>query len=138
VVGIDIGKNSFHVVGHDERGAIVLRQKWSRGQVLPRFLPTIRPTQFNYPIYILGKWHGNSSSAIDPISQRPCRVLQHARHHILGALGPTRIRMLFALSGTKRFDALVSSHFAQPAFDRSDLREPEALPRAPTIFIGRF
>jgi hypothetical protein len=30
VVGIDIGKNSFHVVGHDERGAIVLRQEWSR------------------------------------------------------------------------------------------------------------
>ena len=26
----DIGKNSFHVVGHDQRGAIVLRQKWSR------------------------------------------------------------------------------------------------------------
>ena len=25
VVGIDIGKNSFHVVGLDERGAIVLR-----------------------------------------------------------------------------------------------------------------
>ena len=25
-----IGKNSFHIVGHDERGAIVLRQKWSR------------------------------------------------------------------------------------------------------------
>ena len=33
VIGIDIGKNSFHVVGHDKRGAIVLRQKWSRGQV---------------------------------------------------------------------------------------------------------
>ena len=31
VIGIDIGKNSFHVVGHDARGAIVLRQKWSRG-----------------------------------------------------------------------------------------------------------
>ena len=30
-VGIDIGKNSFHIVGLDERGAIVLRQKWSRG-----------------------------------------------------------------------------------------------------------
>ena len=29
VIGIDIGKNSFHVVGHDERGAIVLRQKWN-------------------------------------------------------------------------------------------------------------
>jgi transposase len=36
-VGIDIGKNSFHVVGHDERGAIVLRQKWSRGQLEVRF-----------------------------------------------------------------------------------------------------
>src|SRR5260370_7966296 len=32
-MGIDIGKNSFHVVGLDQRGAIVLRQKWSRGQI---------------------------------------------------------------------------------------------------------
>ena len=24
----------------------------------PRFLPTILPTQFNYPVDILGKWHG--------------------------------------------------------------------------------
>ena len=36
MIGIDIGKNSFHVVGHDARGAIVLRQKWSRGQVEAR------------------------------------------------------------------------------------------------------
>src|SRR5881628_1778015 len=33
VIGIDIGKNSFHVVGRDARGAIALRQKWSRGQL---------------------------------------------------------------------------------------------------------
>jgi transposase len=38
VIGIDIGKNSFHVVGLDRRGAIVLRQKWSRGQVEARFV----------------------------------------------------------------------------------------------------
>src|SRR6476660_7592300 len=37
VIGIDIGKNSFHVVGLDQRGAILLRQKWSRGQVEARF-----------------------------------------------------------------------------------------------------
>ena len=37
VIGIDIGKNSFHVVGLDCRGAIVLRQRWSRGQVEARF-----------------------------------------------------------------------------------------------------
>jgi transposase len=36
VIGIDIGKNSFHVVGLDRRGAMALRQKWSRGQVEAR------------------------------------------------------------------------------------------------------
>jgi transposase len=36
VIGIDIGKNSFHIVGLDDRGAIVLRQKWSRSQVEAR------------------------------------------------------------------------------------------------------
>ena len=36
VIGIDIGKNSFHIVGLDKRGAIILRQKWSRGQVETR------------------------------------------------------------------------------------------------------
>ena len=36
VMGIDIGKNSFHVIGLDARGAIALRQKWSRGQVETR------------------------------------------------------------------------------------------------------
>ncbi len=36
IIGIDIGKNSFHIVGLDKRGAIVPRQKWSRGQVEAR------------------------------------------------------------------------------------------------------
>ena len=36
VIGIDVGKNSFHVVGLDARGAIVLRQRWSRSQVEAR------------------------------------------------------------------------------------------------------
>ena len=36
VIGIDIGKNSFQIVGQNQRGAIVLRQKWSRGQVEAR------------------------------------------------------------------------------------------------------
>ena len=35
VIGIDIGKNSFHIVGQDRRGAIVLRQKWSRAVLRP-------------------------------------------------------------------------------------------------------
>ena len=37
VVGIDIGKNTFHVIGLDRRGAVVLRQRWTRSQVAARF-----------------------------------------------------------------------------------------------------
>jgi transposase len=33
VIGVDIGKNSFHVVGLDRRARSHLRQKRSRGQV---------------------------------------------------------------------------------------------------------
>ncbi len=36
-IGIDIGKNTFHLVGMDASGAIVLRQKVSRGQLEKRF-----------------------------------------------------------------------------------------------------
>ena len=39
-LGIDLGKNSFHLVGQDERGAIVLRLKLSRPQLTQR-LPTL-------------------------------------------------------------------------------------------------
>ena len=44
VIGIDIGKNSCHVVGQDNAGWIVLRQKWSRSQVGARLanLPPCR------------------------------------------------------------------------------------------------
>src|SRR5947207_3500465 len=35
-IGIDIGKNTFHLVGLDKRGAIVLQQKVSRGQLARR------------------------------------------------------------------------------------------------------
>jgi hypothetical protein len=30
VIGIDIGKSSFHIVGHDKHAVIVPRQKWSQ------------------------------------------------------------------------------------------------------------
>ena len=36
VLGIDIGKNVFHLIGLDKRGSIVLRQKLSRGQLEAR------------------------------------------------------------------------------------------------------
>jgi hypothetical protein len=35
VVGIDLAKSLFHLVGMDERGKIILRQRLARGEVLP-------------------------------------------------------------------------------------------------------
>src|SRR5229473_3837025 len=32
-IGIDLGKNTFHLIGFDQRGAIILHQKVSRGQL---------------------------------------------------------------------------------------------------------
>ena len=49
VIGIDIGKNSFHLVGQDRHGALVLRQKWSRAQVEARLA--------NLPACL--DWHGS-------------------------------------------------------------------------------
>jgi hypothetical protein len=36
VIGIDIGKNVFHLIGLDKRGAIALKVKLSRGQLMAR------------------------------------------------------------------------------------------------------
>ncbi len=33
-IGVDLGKNTFHLIGMDARGRIVLRRKVSRGQLL--------------------------------------------------------------------------------------------------------
>src|SRR5258708_38772045 len=68
VIGIDIGKNSFHVVGHNARGAIVLRQKWSRGQVEPR-LPNIPPCLIGMEACV-GAHH---------LSRKPASLGHHAR-----------------------------------------------------------
>ena len=43
VVGIDIAKRVFHLVGLDERGKIVLRRRCSRGEVLP-LMANLGPT----------------------------------------------------------------------------------------------
>jgi hypothetical protein len=38
-MGIDLGKNTFHLVGQDERGAIVPRIKLSRTHLAPAGQP---------------------------------------------------------------------------------------------------
>jgi hypothetical protein len=48
VIGIDIGKNTFHAIGLNQRGAIVLRQKWSRRQIADRLAKNDRRTLSAY------------------------------------------------------------------------------------------
>jgi hypothetical protein len=62
-MGIDIGKNSFHVVGHDACGAIVLRQKWSRGQAEAR-LANIPPCLIGMEACV----GGSDNRALDVVS----------------------------------------------------------------------
>ena len=46
-------------VSDGERQAIVTAcEAFIRDVLKPRFLPEIRPTEFNYPVDIQGKWHG--------------------------------------------------------------------------------
>jgi len=45
---------------NQEKAAIIAACDKLVAEVLkPRFLPCIRPTQFNYPVDIYGKWHGS-------------------------------------------------------------------------------
>jgi transposase len=36
-IGIDTGKNTLHLIGLDDKGAIVLREKIARGRIAARF-----------------------------------------------------------------------------------------------------
>jgi transposase len=72
VIGIDIGKNTFHVGGLDGRGAIVLRQKWSRGQIGARLA--------NMPA-----WGGRPARVLAPHRGRSLRRGRRRRYEITAA-----------------------------------------------------
>jgi hypothetical protein len=65
ILGIDIGKNTFHLVGLNERGSILLRQKLSAAYSNPG-LPTSLPAS--------SAWRPVSSPPA-PHPQRPHRRL---------------------------------------------------------------
>ena len=52
-------------LGPDDKAAVGAKCERFIAEVLkPRFLPGVRPTQFNYPIDIVGKWRGSKYSFI--------------------------------------------------------------------------
>jgi transposase len=60
-LGIDIGKNSFHLIGMNAVGAIVLRQKLTRGQIGLR-LANLPPCLIGMEACV-GAHHQGSSAA---------------------------------------------------------------------------
>lgn len=51
--------NAGNKPSETEKVAIIAACEKLIAQVLlPRFLPAIRPTEFNYPVDIAGRWHG--------------------------------------------------------------------------------
>ncbi len=55
-IGIDIGKNTLHVIGFDNKGAIILRHKLSRSQVYARLA--------NIPPCLVGRDDGGLCSGL--------------------------------------------------------------------------
>jgi hypothetical protein len=62
----------------------------------PRFLPAIRPTQFNYPIDILGKWHGNHYRSVQRYRSGQPGVARLGHQDLPQTLTPSRLLSLGA------------------------------------------
>jgi hypothetical protein len=58
-IGVDLGKNTFHLVGLDSRGAVVLQQKVTRGQLERRLA--------NIPRCLIGM---EACSGLPPVPSR--------------------------------------------------------------------
>ena len=115
-IGIDIGKNSFHIVGQNQRGAIVLRQKWSRGQVEARLA--------NLPPCLIGMEacvECPLASALpapeqtDKVLQSPCRVETGSlfAHSLSTARSRLRMNGRFAPKAVVQRAALCCSRFPE-------------------------
>ncbi|AVM76175.1 DUF3024 domain-containing protein [Magnetospirillum gryphiswaldense] len=53
------------VLTKDDKAAIAATcERFIAGVLIPRFLPEIRPTEFNYPVAITGRWRGDRYSFI--------------------------------------------------------------------------
>jgi hypothetical protein len=74
VIGIDIGKNSFHVVGLDRRGAIVLRYLLAASRRLLRSLRCFCHSVTRILICSTAASRGGSISPIRGHKARPLRV----------------------------------------------------------------
>ena len=89
-IGIDMGKNTLHMIGLDSRGAIVLREKVSRGRVALRLA--------NLPPCLIGIEAGLATHYV----ARELAALGHDVKQVVNRLPnltPYRLPILTPLSG---------------------------------------
>ena len=113
VVGIDIGKNSFHIVALDNRGAIVLRQKWSCNQDTVRVPVQCRLTA-TAPAIAATTCGALRSSARCTMTSYWCCASSHVMAFPSVASGPS-----LHLSKANRWNAMASYHLSVQVLKRS-------------------
>ena len=69
-LGIDLGKTTFHLVGQDECGAIVLRIKLSRTQI-PQRLANIPPCLIGMEACAHGGISRSGQAQLGPLAENP-------------------------------------------------------------------
>jgi hypothetical protein len=79
VVGIDIAKRVFHLVGMDERGKIVMRKRCSRGEVLPLLTNGVSRLQTNK--YNSTCWPYCHGHALPPSWLKACNPARNGGAH---------------------------------------------------------
>src|SRR5215831_14079534 len=89
-IGIDTGKNTLHMIGLDERGAIVLREKISRARIAARFV--------NLPPCLVGIEAGMASHYV----ARELVALGHEVKQVPQAMTMSNFRRLASLSMESR------------------------------------
>ena len=58
---VNVGTHARNKMSAAEKlGITAACEKFIADVLKPRFLPEIRPTEFNYPVAIYGQWHGNA------------------------------------------------------------------------------
>jgi hypothetical protein len=58
---VNVGTRARNKMSAGEKlGITAACEKFIADVLKPRFLPEIRPTEFNYPVAIYGQWHGNT------------------------------------------------------------------------------
>ena len=84
---------------NDEKETIIAACDRFIAEVLkPRFLPEIRPTAFNYPVDLYGKWHGGRYRFIQRLrSDGPGRIVDEFEYAFtrLDYVGPGRFDLFW-------------------------------------------